>query len=929
MREFRFKVKSRDEFFNGNPINSIHYIADERETNQVSRSFSFAKVGVLEYEDSKHFTASAKTPLGATATDMKKISPLYIPLTILFVVALIAFVQHVSQISLQLNNFARSENSARLPFRRNGNAVVRPLPEAVAAGIREGDRVVGINGRVIDKEQIFYDELTKTREGEQIALAIERTENGAVKPFEANITAVKNGWWAVATRLGLWFVLSILIPIFCILLGFWVAFVRSRDALAWLLLGVLLGIAAFGMEGSNSVLLGIFRSFFLGSLALWMMLFGFYFPEQWSFDKRFPWAKWLLIVPLGVQLILAVLIAIQEGLGILFLEGMLSFARPFQGVVIIFNMVAIALFFVSLSIKSATLASPDSRRRLRLLTFGTGLAFTPSFLIMLSGLIFGIRGSFFDIAPEWLAITSLLAVFLFPLTMAYVIVVQRAMDASVVVRQGLQYALATNGVKILQFVLLFAVGLGTLWSIRNYGADVSRQIAFIIGGITLIPLVDFIARRLRIWIDRRFFREAYNAEQILSDLSEDVRTMVETKPLLETVSHKISESLHVPQIALLLKNGNGFQPAYALGYNDAPEMFFKETGVTIERLKRSESITIYADDAENWINREPNLDGERENLHELNSQLLLPVGVKEKLSGFISLSPKKSEAPYTANDLRLLRSVASQTGLALENSRLTEAIASEAAQRERLNREVEIAREVQERLFPQDLPPVKNLDYFGGCRPALGVGGDYYDFFELENGTFGIAIGDVSGKGIGASLMMASLQASLRGQAIHAEMNLAELMSNVNKLVYETSTSNRYATFFYAQFDPITKKLGYVNAGHNPPFLFRKTANDYELIRLEAGGTVIGMLPPVLVSYEQGEIELQTGDILIGFTDGISEAMNPDDEEWGEDRMIEAIRLATDLSAKEMHDYLVVCADNFAAGAKQHDDMTAIIVRVI
>ena len=304
----------------------------------------------------------------------------------------------------------------------------------------------------------------------------------------------------------------------------------------------------------------------------------------------------------------------------------------------------------------------------------------------------------------------------------------------------------------------------------------------------------------------------------------------------------------------------------------------------------------------------------------------MPVGLKEKLSGFLSLSPKLSEEPYTPNDLRLLKSVAAQTGLALENSRLTEVIAAEAAQRERMNREVEIAREVQERLFPQELPKIAGLDYFGGCRPALGVGGDYYDFIELPEGKFGIAIGDVSGKGIAASLLMASLQASLRGQAIHFKDDLASLMSQVNKLVYEASTTNRYATFFYSQYDPQTKKLTYVNAGHNPPFLFCQNG---ELWRLEEGGAVVGMLPSEFISYKQGEIEMQPGDLLIGFTDGISEAMNREDEEWGEEQMIEAIRAKIDLPAREMLDYLIACADEFANGAKQHDDMTAIIVRVI
>jgi sigma-B regulation protein RsbU (phosphoserine phosphatase) len=144
-------------------------------------------------------------------------------------------------------------------------------------------------------------------------------------------------------------------------------------------------------------------------------------------------------------------------------------------------------------------------------------------------------------------------------------------------------------------------------------------------------------------------------------------------------------------------------------------------------------------------------------------------------------------------------------------------------------------------------------------------------------------------------------------------------MSHVNKLVYDASTPNRYATFFYAQYAPKTRKLSYVNAGHNPPFLFRKKDNDYELLRLEEGGAVVGMLPPEFIFYKQGEVELH----------GISEAMNPQDEEWGEEQMIEAIKAKIDLSASEMLVHLVASADNFANGAKQHDDMTLIIVRVL
>jgi sigma-B regulation protein RsbU (phosphoserine phosphatase) len=246
------------------------------------------------------------------------------------------------------------------------------------------------------------------------------------------------------------------------------------------------------------------------------------------------------------------------------------------------------------------------------------------------------------------------------------------------------------------------------------------------------------------------------------------------EPLLETVSRRIADSLHVPHVAVLV-GGSPYRPAYALGFGTIPDLSFAESCATVRLLRESqEPARVYFDDPDSWIYRAPNMtEGERSKLVELRAELLLPLTVKDDLLGFISLSQKRSEEPYSGTDLSLLGSVAAQTGLALENARLTAAVAEEMAQREKLHREIEIAREVQERLFPQELPPVPGIDYYGKCRPALGVGGDYYDFLPLSERRLGVAIGDVSGKGISAALMMASLQASLRGQAMLEPDNLA------------------------------------------------------------------------------------------------------------------------------------------------------------
>jgi sigma-B regulation protein RsbU (phosphoserine phosphatase) len=268
---------------------------------------------------------------------------------------------------------------------------------------------------------------------------------------------------------------------------------------------------------------------------------------------------------------------------------------------------------------------------------------------------------------------------------------------------------------------------------------------------------------------------------------------------------------------------------------------------------------------------------------------------------------------------------AEQTALAQEVARLTTAIGREMAQRERLNRELEIAQEVQAHLFPQRLPAVAGLDYCGHCRPAREVGGDYYDFLELPEGRLGIAIGDVSGKGIGAALMMASLEASLRAQASVGH-GLAELMKRVNSLVYEASSANRYATLFYAEYDPRSRQLSYVNAGHNPPLILRRSATVCEVLRLETGGPVIGLLPQC---YQQESFPLEAGDLIVLFTDGVSESMNARDEEWGEDRLIQFAKTCHGLPAFEIMSQILAAADAFVAGASQHDDMTLVVLRVL
>ena len=861
---------------------------------------------------------------------------LYILLIALFVLAALFQTKHTVEGFRQL--FYTNEQS-QMPFglKPFSPVISTVKPEAKEAGLLEGDTLLTINGGALTGDASLIEPLKSARPGDTLTVSVQRTnESGQAETKELHIKLASNS--RPPPGLGEWlpvFIIFILMPVFSLLLGFWVAATRPADPLAWLLLGLMLSFGqlggfemeTFGWGGWLRDILIVYHGFFNTAWPIWMMLFGIYFPDRWTFDRKFPWVKWLFIVPLGLVTICEIAITVGVVESYKSIAPLFNLLRPYQKIIFIYSMLPISIFFFALFSKLAETSNPDARRRLKLLTTGTSISLAPLFILVVVGIVRG-KGTMEDVSP-WLTVPALLLLFLFPLTLAYVIVVQRAMDVRVAIRQGVQYAFARNGVRVMQIVFSSVIIFVAGSLVASSSANRPQKILVLALGVMLVFRIQKISEHLRSAIDRRFFREAYDAEQILSDLSEKVRTIVETRPLLETVAQRISDSLHVPRVALMLKENGAYRPAHALGYDAPPPVAFPEQAATVKQLRAArEPVHVYADDTDSWVYKAPGIEnGEREMLQKLDTQLLLPLAVKENLPGFISLGPKQSEEPYSHMDLRLLQSVATQTGLALENSQLTEAIAMEVAQRERLNREVEIAREVQERLFPQNLPQVDGLDYCGACRPALGVGGDYYDFLMLPGGNFGIAIGDVSGKGIAAALLMASLQASLRGQAVMGTNNLAELMSTVNRLVYDASAENRYATFFYAQYEPETRSLTYVNAGHNPPVILRPVDGKKEVLRLEAGGVVVGLLPDF--PYQQESVTLERGDLLVGFTDGISEAMNPAEEEWGEERMIEALKTCDQLRAAEIIERIVKAADEFAAGAKQHDDMTLVIVRIV
>ncbi len=823
------------------------------------------------------------------------------------------------------------DQRVNIPFRYDSDSRTienRDLsPEAHSAGIRGGDHIEQLNGAPYSGLAQWSTILADSHPGDILDVDVTRPDGSHAT---VTITLVRPSY--IYGRLSpLWafwkdFLLFGLLTLICLLTGYWVVLSRPSDRNAWLTLLLLtFPSVVFINQGLASGVSFFLRSAWYQTLQLAgapaLLLFGVYFPERSRIDARARWVKWILFAIFGVALCFlypSILAEYYYGGDGRFLTRASDIAGNY--VINPFNLLCVILYLVLTLDKLFSASTEDARRRLRVLTTGMSIGMGALLIVFVLLPHFGVTGN--TTAGYWIRTCGALLFMLAPLTLAYVVVVQRALDVRVLLRLGTRYALAKATLWALQIALLVVIGIRLFLPMIErrvpQPSDIWTAVAFL---IVILALRFGVSKRLEQWLDKQFFREAYNAEVMLNELSDEVRRFTETRPLLETVARTVCDTLHIRQIAMLLRRGDSFYVEQAVGVAPDGALTLPAQASAIRYLANSnEPARLYRDDPDAWYLMAG--VAERRALDLLNAELLVPLPGRNRLMGIMALGPKRSEAAWSRTDLQVLQTVARQTGLALEVSELAHSLAAEAAQRERTNREMEIAREVQERLFPQEMPAIVGASLAGACRAALGVGGDYYDVFNLEDGRLGLAIGDVSGKGISAALLMASLRASLRGVSLNTPRNFAELMHKVNVLVYEASASNRYATFFFAAYDARTRRLECVNAGHNPPLLLRNG----EVIRLEAGGPVVGLLP--FAPYAEQALTLEPGDLLLLYTDGISEAMTHDDEEWGEERMIQAATKARGEHADDVLRSLFAACDKFTAGAPQHDDMTMLILKL-
>ena len=391
----------------------------------------------------------------------------------------------------------------------------------------------------------------------------------------------------------------------------------------------------------------------------------------------------------------------------------------------------------------------------------------------------------------------------------------------------------------------------------------------------------------------------------LFDIGKELNATLDAQKVVKLLSYGLMGEMMVNRFAILVRRHDGVEYA-------------EKRGLARLQLDDTQTSLVF-----NYSQPAVVTDDEHSELqHALQNQdiiAIVPMRSQDRTKGVLLLGPKISGKGFTKEELDFVFTLGNQAMISLENAWLFE----DSLERKRLEEELELARKIQMGLLPKDFPKLNNFEVYGLNISSKQVGGDYFDVLKINETQYIIAIADVSGKGVPASLLMSNVQASLL--ALSTEVSdFSKLVYKVNNIIYANTDSEKFITFFGGVLDIEKRTFTYVNAGHNPPY-WRKT--DGTLHTLDKGGLLLGMLPDM--PYEQETITLSPGEGIIMFTDGVTEAMNEKLDQYDESRLEALIKTHPKITAKECTKKIAAEVKTFAGAAPQSDDITVVILHAI
>jgi serine phosphatase RsbU (regulator of sigma subunit) len=587
--------------------------------------------------------------------------------------------------------------------------------------------------------------------------------------------------------------------------------------------------------------------------------------------------------------------------------------NPWRYLLVVAGLSVLVTWVLSLRTNYRRPPERRSRDQIRWMLLAFGLAGAGGALALLAGVLTAEgAGQFLGVfRAATLAVTGWFA----PLAAAYAVTASKPYSIHLLFRRVLRQT-----VMGLPTLILFIV----LWAVAGWvvaGSLLARSPLAVLLAVLLTVLAAMPFRgRLRLLADRTFYRTALEFRQGLMDFARSLPHHLDREALVVQLEETLPKALGTNWLCLFVLDRGTKKLRLLRGKKRLPTAaptveFDPEEEFCLYLLEKARPFEVEVSPYRPELI--PVLRDAADRLGKLQAAVVLVLQRRHELLGLLVLGTKNSGEFYDADDLELLSTVARETAVALENIEVFE----EAARDRELRRELEDAAEVQAQLFPSIVPRLPGAQVAGYCFPARAAAGDYYDFLELPGSRVGLAVSDVSGKGISASLLMASVRAFLRGQAATAE-SPADLARGINRQLHASSHGAKYCTMFYGVYDAARRELEYVNAGHVPPLVI--AGDDVQF--LQPTGLPLGLFPEI--SHVSSRVTLAPDALLVMYSDGVTETCNVRGDNYGTDRLVRAVTLVRDSEVDRIAARILADVREFAAGASLEDDQTLVLLKV-
>ncbi len=811
-------------------------------------------------------------------------------------------------------------------------------PTVLAADFQAGDELIAIDGvKIRDDPRVLVD--NDQPPGTRVTITIRRA--GELR----DVTVQTVPHRAERARFDPLYYIN-----FLFLLTAWIVFLlRPNDKQAWLLALMLATLT--GLVGKDPANLPSWLNPIVGAASVaGLLLFPVFVHFFLIFPERSPLLRWrlrlepLLYLPF-LFVLLPTLGLIRSGLVSVGPWGLQS--EWFQHFLSVAVFVAIAYLPAGLAclIVNYRAASLINRRRLRVVMTGSAAGFFNLFLLTAGGQTgLPLR---MPTLWSWLYTTLFITLPLVPLSFVYAIVRHKVIPVSLIVRRGLRYLLVKRGSILL---VMAGVGVALYFALDAFFDFLNPSSGRVVGVISAVIAIivwqlarAFHLRVVAPKVDRLFFHQAYDAQQIIAELAESLRTTTSLPKLLELVATSIQSALHSANVTILLRDeaSGDYRGAYSCIYSfhnrsamPSPcDVRLPRDSTVIARLAESgQPIDLDGRDPQFHLHSENGGANamsaeEREALQKLESSLLLPIAGKEGLLGVISLGAHLGDLPFSGEDKKLLLSVSGPASFALENTRLIERMVEDARRRQELEaeneqraREMEEARQLQLSMLPKKIPQLPHLEIAAYMKPATEVGGDYYDFHLSDDGALTVAVGDATGHGLKAGTVVTAMKSLFRTFA--AEPELVPIFKQSSRVLKEMNLRSMFMCLTMVKFDD--HRIRVSSAGMPPVLIYRAGKGEVEEVLIKAMplGSVSGY------PYRERELSLSGGDVVVLMSDGLPERFNPAGEMFDYSRTIEALVRAAAGSPREIIEHLVSAGESWANGRPQDDDVTFVVLKV-